>query len=157
MRNKKLEIKDNYLTFHPHDMKLCRITKKKCKTYAVYTTTSMIVSMHMMTSTYSYTKSNKIKLYLHYKTTQERRFEFGAVEENSKFCSIWSLDHPQVESESSHDLRQLLFYKILQDDVPICSLVLPHVRSNSSHDPRTLQSWLFYCNNTITTKAILTS
>ena len=49
---------------------------------------AMIVSMAMITSTDSYTKNNKIEIYLHYKNNRERRFESGAVEGNNEMCSI---------------------------------------------------------------------
>ena len=53
----------------------------------------MIVTMAMITSTDSYTKNNKIELYLHFEKTRERRFEFGAVEENQNHVlfAIWSI------------------------------------------------------------------
>ena len=41
-----------------------------------------ILSMAVIMSTASYTKNNKIELYLHFKNTQEQPFEFGVVEEN---------------------------------------------------------------------------
>ena len=58
----------------------------------------MIVSMDMIMSKASYTKNNKIELYLHFKNTRERRSEFGVMEELQKLCSIFSLEHSQFKS-----------------------------------------------------------
>ena len=62
----------------------------------------MVVSMAMITPTASYTNYNKINLYLHFKSTKERLFEFFAVEENQKSYSVFSMDHSLVESKYSH-------------------------------------------------------
>ena len=64
-------MKNSSLTLCPNDMKIYRLTKKTYYTNVRWKKTGTIVYMGIITSTASYTKNNKIKLYLHFKMTQE--------------------------------------------------------------------------------------
>ena len=86
--------------------------------------------MAMMASTALYTKNNKIKLYLRFKNTRERRSEFGAVGENKNPdpYALWSIqesskkrlrrDTITISEDSSKPLSHLL------SDASMCSVKL---------------------------------
>ena len=113
----------------------------------------MIVSMDMIISTASYYCGWSHKsTFQKYSGTVIWIWRGG---KNQKLCSVSSLEHSRFDSKSSHNA--LLSVEENQNRVTICSLVLPHIESNSSRDPKTIQNWLFYWNNSITIKKILTS